>query len=295
MKGTPVKLKNLFLAVTFTICMTFGMTTTSALAALPCNMHDPVEIELPEGSEESVPSPPRPLDEILQGDEPADRDGASELTYDDGALRANVVSAGENVLRCLDYGQDRVLIDNATENFISDRFELADIAVGRDLVEHGTDGSVYTGSVSNPLKLTDGRFLVDFFARHDGEWISGEMVFERIRGDFFLDSSYVAKVEPALSMYVVTLSEDGLSEDAISVAGNTDVRLVNETEGDITLSVTSADDDTEVFRSEIPPVNLEGPPSKDNVPVSEWSPGEFSASIQTADGSQLVLTILVNP
>lgn len=290
-----MKLTRSLLTLTMLICAMLGTVTTSTFAALPCNMHDPVDIELPGGSGEPVPTPPRPLDEILQGDEPADRDGATELTYDDGALRANVVGAGENALRCLDYGQDRVLIDNATSNFINDRFEPADIAIGRDLVEHGSDGSVYTGSVSNPLKLADGRFLVDFVARHDGEWISGEMVFERIRGDFFLDSSYVAKVEPAVSMYVVTLSEDGLSEDAVSVPANTDVRLVNETEGDITLIVTSADDDTEVFRSEIPPVNLEGPPSKDVIPVSEWSPGEFSANIQTADGSQHVLTILVNP
>lgn len=289
-----MKLYNSLLAAALLVCGTLGSTATSVSAALPCNMYDPVDIELLEESGEPVPSAPRPLNEILQGDEPADREGATELTFDDGALRANVVGAGENVLRCIDYGQDRVLIDNATPNFTNSRFEAADIAIGRDLIDHGSDGSVYTGSVSNPLKLADGRFLVDFVARHDGSWISGEMVFERNRGDFYLDSSYITKTEPALSLYIVSVSEDGLTEDAITVAANTDVRLVNETDGDITLLVTSTDNDSEVFRSEISPVSHDGPTSKDIVPISEWSPGEYTATIETADGSQHFLSIAVD-
>lgn len=285
------------IAITFLVFAMFAAATTThpTFAALPCNMQHPVEIELPEGSGEPVPSDPRPLGDILQSDEAADRDGATELTYDDGALRANVVGVGENVLRCLDYGQDRVLIDNATANFTSDRFDPADIAIGRDLIEHGSDGGVYTDSVSNPLELADGRFLVDFVVRHDGNWLSGEMVFERFNGEFYLDSSHLATVEPAEILVAISVTEGGLADDSITVSANTDIQLVNETEDDITLIVTSQDDDSEVFRSEITPENLEGPALRDIVPASKWSPGEFTATIQTADGSQHVVTILVSP
>lgn len=290
-----MKLRNSFSAFVLFLFAFFGATSTPVLAALPCNLHDPVDIELPAGSGEPVPTPPRPLEEILSGNDPADREGATKLTYDDGALRFNVVSAGENVLRCIDYGQDRVLIDNATSDFYSSRFEPEDIAIGKDLVEHGADGSITMVDVSNPLNLADGRYLVDVVFKHDGKWYTGELVFEQVRSDFYLDSSYLTKVEPTRSLLTIVVDEQGFPEDQLSIPGHTDVQVVNVTDEPFTLVVISEEDEKAVYRSKITPANLEGPQSDFILPTSEWTPGEYVASIDRSDESQLVISIVVEP
>ncbi len=280
----------------FTLIFALGVLVFSQAstvnAAIQCAVYEPV-------SSESVSTPvsssagPRPLEEILEGEAPADRGGATEITEDDpNSLRFKVVFAGENILRCLDNGNDRILIDNATSVFQSTHFSTDEIESGSELILADTEPSVYTGSVLNPIKLADGRFLVDFVALHDELWISGEMVFVEQNGEFYLDSTWLTSVRDAnAEVHNIQINSDGISPEEITIPANAEVHFVVDITEEVTFSV-SADTSGEVVWEGH--AGAPGPEPQYIFYVADVEPGDYTATIVTSAGETEV-SITIEP
>lgn len=284
-----MNLTRAFLTLAFVFGAIIASASLTVFAALPCNLNDPIDISSPNESTDLEISAARPLQDILQSDEPADREGSREITADDpGALRFNVVSAGENILRCLDYGTDQVFINNTTPEYRESRFEPGDASGSQDLIEHENSAGVYTERVENPLELADGRYLVDFVAAHNSLWLGGEMVFTEIDGDFYLDSSYLNMImsRDGESHEVLT-TNDGLGSAAsITVNIGDSVQFENEADENIRISITSDESGQEVFQGNNLGANFEGGAPKYSFFVLDVEPGEYTATIYMVDSDE---------
>lgn len=236
---------------------------------------------------------PRPLEEILESVAPADREGAVEITEDDpDALRFNVIFAGENILRSLDYGTDRILIDNAFSEFQSEHFSSEEIESGSDLILAETDPSVYTGSVLHPMKLAAGRFLVDFVSPHDELWLSGEMVFVEQNGEFFLDNTYLTSVRDAnAEVHNIQINSDGIAPVDLTFASNAEVHFIVDITEEVTFSVSSDSTGEVVWEGQ---AGAPGPEWQYIFYTADVEPGDYTATIVTSAGETEV-TITIEP
>lgn len=269
---------------------------TPTNAALPCNLNDPL-FTTASNSREGKPLEPLTLRETLEGTEPADRTDAEPITFDDpNALHFDLIGAGENILRCLDYGQEAALLLNTTPEFrismFGDPAEVPDSGLIRDVKTSG----VYTERVENPLKLADGTFLVEFAARHNDEWLNGEMVFERHNGDFYLSRTFlVAVYSTDGERHEIVIDDQGTSVDHVTAQERDTIVFENNLDESVRIVVKSDDSGKEVFRGNALGNGFGGPAPKNAFFIGDIAPGSYTAEISTTSGELHSVQITIEP
>lgn len=289
-------LTRVLLMATFVLGTVFATTSPPVNAALPCNLlpHiDSTEFSDEVQGEIRVQS----MRETLEGYAPANRTGAAKMTDDDpGAQPFNVISAAGNILRCLDYGQDEVLVVNSTPRFRFGQFgvhnDIPEVALINDLDASG----VYTERVENPLKLRSGNYLVDFTARHNGLWLSGEMVFELYEDDLYLNATYLSDVQAADGEHHrIETTDEGISTPQIAVKNGDSIGFGNEREESIRIHVTSNDTGETVFEGGNLGKGFAGGAPKNVFFVRDLEPGVYTGTIRTDGGEVFEVQIMVEP
>lgn len=292
-----MQITNILLAVAFAVGTMLSIMAHSTHAALPCSLND--QIVSTEFADEPNRDPStKSLVHAFKGVQPANRTGATEIDSDSSdLLRFGVVSEAENILRCLNYGQDEVLVLNSTPRYRMATFGVQDGVPEMDIISDLRESGVYTERVENPLELRDGNYLVDFTARHNGLWMSGEMVFEEYGGDLYLNATWLENVAPADGeSHSVTYTDDGVSPEALTVRNGDTIGFGNERSENIRIVVTSTETGDIVFRGGNLGKNFAGPAPKYVFYVQNLDPGTYTATVTTTDsGEAIEVAITVEP
>lgn len=140
-----------------------------------------------------VPSPvesylvPRPISDILTGDQPVNREGASSVpSRSSGIAKYDIRYAGENLIRCVADAGDQVLLTNSTTAWRFRHFPEGTRRSGLDVTANDV---IELHSLGNFMRLSDGRYCCDISISVEGQLYDGELVFVDHRGTLYLDSS----------------------------------------------------------------------------------------------------------
>ncbi len=265
-------------AIALTTSLSFG----GASAAIPCldlpviepdpNMVIPmIYLELP-----------RSIDDALGRGQPADRDDSVPLEQGD---RGSVISAAENQMRCLGYGDDITFAGNSTPEQRVSMFAIPQI----DSDESGAMivfEDVYLERLGDPIQLADGRYLIDFGIVVDGgRYLTGEFVFEENDGELYLDGSTVSDtIELNAEPIQVDISLESTREVKIIEASFADKIVFNnlETDASAKLTITDADGET-IWEGSAMGNELVGGADMDQFVVGHMPVGEYNVDIQFDD------------
>lgn len=285
----------LTLTMIFMIGALFPVSSGLVWAALPCNLHEQLESTVSVDTREFSPTPAS-LAEKLQGFQPANRENATPITFDQGSLRFQVVSAGENVLRCLDYGQEEVLLLNSTPRYRMDTFEVQHGIPDIDLISDLQQTGVSIENVENPIHLENGLYLVDFSAQHNDLWLVGEMVFEDVDGDLYLASTWLDQIRPMNGEgHTIDIAADGLSVESLTVGNGDVVSLSNTRREGVRVYVTSMTGDEFVFEGKIIGHEFSGPAPRGIFYVNTVEPGDYLIVVEADSGESFAIQLVVQP
>lgn len=277
------------------VCLTSVCQVAPASAAIPCHLNEPMPSTISTNTtDEAIPA--ISLVDALRGTEPANRDGARKITEsDDQALQFNVVTAGENILRCMAYETEIVLLDNATPDFRYSTFGITNRSPEEGFISDIDDSGLYVERVENPMELVSGQYLVDFVAQIHNSWISGEMVFREHDGELYLDSTWIAnESEFTGENHTVDVSGDEtLADSSLEVKnGDTITFTTSSRDANVSIAIRSEERGETVFRGTI--VVTPGPESRNIFLVQGMEPGDYVVELAPdGDGGPIEMTVTV--